>query len=101
MSEIVALGSNEFVVGFQLAGVRAMETEPNRVNESAEKLIEDSTVGIVILGQETYQLLSQNMKERVLQSIKPVFVVLSEQESSEELRMLIKKSIGVDLWNKE
>jgi len=41
------------------------------------------------------------MRERVLRAPRPVTVVLSEEESNEELRNMIIRSIGVDLWKSE
>jgi len=100
MSKILAMGSNEFVVGFQLAGIGTLEVDESNVAEAAGSLMRTGDAGIVILHQKTADIMPPDIKEKVLQSINPVFVVLSRQESSEELRMLIKKSIGVDLWNR-
>jgi vacuolar-type H+-ATPase subunit F/Vma7 len=100
MPEILAYGTNEFVVGFQLAGIRTLEADEARLDNEMLGILGEKKAGIVILDKKTCDMLSGDTKEKLLQSINPVFVVLSEQESSEELRMLIKKSIGVDLWNK-
>jgi vacuolar-type H+-ATPase subunit F/Vma7 len=100
MAKILAMGSNEFAVGFQLAGIATLEVDQSNIAESVKSLMSAGETGIVILHQKTADLMLPELKEKVLQSINPVFVVLSRQESSEELRMLIKKSIGVDLWNR-
>jgi vacuolar-type H+-ATPase subunit F/Vma7 len=100
MSKIIAMGSNEFVVGFQLAGIATVEVDRSNVGKAVLELMGGGDAGIVIMHQKTADLLTPEQSERVLQSINPVFVILSRKESSEELRMLIKKSIGVDLWNK-
>jgi vacuolar-type H+-ATPase subunit F/Vma7 len=100
MARILAMGSNEFVVGFQLAGIATLEVDQSNLAENVHKLMSSGETGIVILHQKTADLMAPELKERILQSINPVFVVMSRQESSEELRMLIKKSIGVDLWNR-
>jgi vacuolar-type H+-ATPase subunit F/Vma7 len=100
MPEILAYGTNEFVVGFQLAGIRTQEADEAGLDSEVLGILTEKKAGIVILDKKTSDMLAAETQEKLLQSINPVFVVLSEQESSEELRMLIKKSIGVDLWNK-
>jgi vacuolar-type H+-ATPase subunit F/Vma7 len=100
MPEILAYGSNEFIVGFQLAGIKTREADEELLDQEITSIQNEKSIGIVILDQKTSNLLATDTREKLLQSINPVFVVLSEQESSEELRTLIKKSIGVDLWNK-
>jgi len=95
--EIVAFGESEFSLGFELAGVRSVRAEQG-AEASASALMDDPKVGIIITSQRTFDRLSPDMRERMIRAIKPITVVLSESESSEELRRMIIKSIGVDLW---
>ncbi len=101
MKEVTVLGNENFVLGFQLAGVgKAFILDEDRPETIFKELMSDSDVGLVILQQETFDMLSPEMRESVSGSIDPVFMMITEDETNEEMRRLIKKSIGVDLWDK-
>jgi vacuolar-type H+-ATPase subunit F/Vma7 len=98
--EIVALGEAEFSLGFEIAGVRSVRAEKGTEEEVA-KLMDDAKVGILIVSQRFFDGLAADTRERMLKAIQPISVILSEQESNEELRSMIIKSIGVDLWKND
>jgi vacuolar-type H+-ATPase subunit F/Vma7 len=95
--EIVAVGDGEFSLGFELAGVRSV-----RLGKEQETMIgslmRDERIGILIVGKRSFDALSQELRDRMLRAIRPISVILSEEESNDELRAMIIKSIGVDLW---
>ncbi|PLW80831.1 V-type ATP synthase subunit F [Candidatus Woesearchaeota archaeon] len=95
--KIIAVGSTEFIMGFKLAGVNAIETDtPTPI---FEKLLKDQEVGIIVTDDKTINLVDEKVKENALESVKPVTVVLSQDSSGQEaLQKMIKKSLGVDLW---
>ncbi len=96
--EIAVVGGSEFVLGFRLAGIKkALEVE-EAPNEVVRKVMEDEDVGIIIIDQKTIDKLDERTREDVEMSVSPVAVILSEESSQESLRKMIKKSIGVDLW---
>ncbi|MBI1969981.1 V-type ATP synthase subunit F [Candidatus Woesearchaeota archaeon] len=101
MLEVAVIGSSEFVLGFQLAGVkRIIELEEK---ENPEKKImelkQDPAIGIIITDARTMEKLNEYRREEIQASVKPVVVVLSiEAEAQDALRKMILKSIGVDLW---
>lgn len=101
MSEIVALGGSEFVLGFQLAGIR--ETIEVSINpfDDFSKLMEKKDVGIILTDDKTIMKLSDRERFVIEGSVRPVVVVLSTQDYSEGLRTMIKNSIGVDVYGKE
>jgi len=101
MPEIVALGSSEFILGFQLAGIRRTIDEDNNLDTNVEDLLNDKEVGIIITNQETVDKLSIKTKEHLLNSVDPVAVLVSADAGDENIRAMIKKSIGVDLWAKQ
>ncbi|MBI4440508.1 hypothetical protein HY638_06045 [Candidatus Woesearchaeota archaeon] len=98
MAEIAVAGSSRFVLGFQLAGIQhTFETE------SPEKVLEvmsDKRFGIVIIDGGIMGKFQEHQKMRVQESINPVAVMLSENPMEDDLRKMIIKSIGVDVWNK-
>jgi len=96
--ELAVIGDDAFSLGFRLSGIRNVST----CHRESDLLtvMRDERVGIVIMSQQAFERLSENRKEDVLTSIKPVVVVLSEQPQ-EGLRRMIIRSIGVDLLREE
>jgi len=99
MLKIVALGEQEFILGFQLAGISKTIDASKDTEEVFLKTLEDKDIGIIITEEKTISKLQEHIRERVEGLVRPVTVVLSTDTSSQDnLRKLIKKSIGVDLW---
>lgn len=96
--EVSVLGTPKFVLGFQLAGIRnTIEVEREPLNDM-KKLMSDQNIGIIITDEETMSKLDEDDRLDIESSVRPVTIVISEQASSESLKKMIKKSIGVDLW---
>jgi len=96
---IGVLGRNDFVLGFQLAGInKIFEITDNSV-EKINEVMQQEEIGIVVIDQKIVDELPEAKKELVEESVKPVFVSLSTETSQEGLRQMIKKSIGIDLWS--
>ncbi len=99
--DIVTVGDEGFVLGFEVAGIKhSYRTDKGKdANNVFEDLLRNSDIGIAITEKKTFDMLSERMKERVMTSVKPTFVVLSFDVGAEEnLKMMIKRSLGVDLW---
>lgn len=110
MQQLAAIGTNQFILGFQLAGIRhTFEVDPslNKKTDISAKgiktLITTSTdnVGIVIIDENLLDLMSFFDRSDIENSISPVFIPLSTRAAQENLRKLIKKSIGVDVWKQD
>ncbi len=96
--EIVAIGKSEFLLGFQLAGLKAYDL--SKMQESdIFGLLDNKEIGIIVLSQETFDSFSAELREAFAESIQPVAVIISEEAANEELRSKIVKAIGVDLWS--
>lgn len=97
--EIAALGNEQFILGFNLAGVRKGIVVTKDANKEFEQLMGDPSVGIVVIHKETFDMLSERNKEAALTRVKPIVVALSHDLGGEDnLRIMIKRSLGVDLW---
>lgn len=95
--EIAVLGSEDFVLGFRLAGVKRIHVAvPEDFEERLLELLEDSQIGVLAVESSDLQLLSPNIRERVLESIQPVVVPVGAEEG--DLRDKVKRAIGVDLY---
>ncbi|MBL7055425.1 V-type ATP synthase subunit F [Candidatus Woesearchaeota archaeon] len=99
MVNVAVLGSNEFVVGFQLAGIKnIVEATDDHFNDIKE-IKNKEGVGIVVLEQKIMDSLDEVQRQEVEDSVEPVFIPVSIELEQESLKRLIKKSIGVDLWS--
>ncbi|HLD83440.1 MAG TPA: V-type ATP synthase subunit F [archaeon] len=99
---ISVIGDEHFVAGFNIAGIsRARVVD----KDSAGKAVEDAVAAdnaVVITNKTVYDMLNPRMREIVNTTVKPTFVILSHDVGAEEnLRMMIKRSLGIDLWKIE
>ena len=98
--EIGVIGSDEFTLGFRLAGVRRVfVADKSNYQEKMQEAIADANIGILAVNAEDLQYLPANMKTKVLDSIRPVVVPVGGDQS--DLREKVKKVIGVDLYKTE
>ena len=100
MSEVAALGSSEFVLGFQLVGIRnTIERKPgDNAFAQLSPLLSNKDLDILIVDESTLNELEQEQKEKVEGSKKPVVVIVTKTAAAENLRKSIIQAIGVDLW---
>ncbi|PSQ17295.1 V-type ATP synthase subunit F [Halobacteriales archaeon QS_8_69_73] len=102
--EIAVVGSPEFTTGFRLAGVRRFENVPDdekddRLDGAVETVLDDETVGIVVMHDDDVEELSRTVRQRVETSVEPVVVTLGGGTGSGNLREQIKRAIGIDLMD--
>ncbi|MFB6159986.1 MAG: V-type ATP synthase subunit F [Haloferacaceae archaeon] len=103
--EIAVVGSPEFTTGFRLAGVRKCENVPDdekeeRLDEAVERVLDDESVGIVVMHDDDLDHLSRRVRDAVETSIEPVVVTLGGTGSG-GLREQIKRAIGIDLMDED
>ncbi len=97
-STIGVMGDKDFVLGFQLTGIK--KTYDFKTS-NIEDVMGKENLDILILESKDIQSLPERVRAKVESSVKPTTVIISESAEAEEtLRKMIKKSIGVDLWNK-
>lgn len=96
--ELAVAGGSDFTLGFRLAGIGHVVDV--RGDRDVIGLLHEQQVAVVIMDQQTFDGLSEPLRDDVMKSIKPVFVVLSEKPQ-DELRKMIIRSIGVDLLREE
>jgi vacuolar-type H+-ATPase subunit F/Vma7 len=95
--EIAAVGDEYFVIGFQAAGIRNAFVVGEK--ETFEELMEKDGIGIIITEKKVFDSLDERLKEKAMTQLKPIVVVLSHDIGGEEnLRLMIKRSVGIDLW---
>jgi len=102
MSEIAVLGDNEFTIGFRLAGVRRIiNVTPEKLAQETSKALDDESIGVLVLMRDDVSRLPVRVRDKLENSVRPVCVVLSTDSAGEDdLRRKVKKSIGIDVWDK-
>jgi len=98
MTGITVVGNHDFVLGFQLAGIHNTFAEENIESRVASILAEKET-DILVLHDEEYKKLSSHLRKRARESVKPIVIAVGSLEE-DDLRVRIKKVIGVDLYKK-
>ncbi len=100
---IAVIGGEEFTLGFRLAGITTIVDIPEGKDPAEEfrTLLGDKGIAIVMTDSATLGKLNERTRGDVEESVQPVVLTISTEESQEGLRRLIQKSIGVDLWKDE
>ena len=98
--EIAVIGSDEFVLGFRLAGIRRVfVTNSDNYQEKMLEAMSQPTIGILAVDAKDLANLSFQVRQRVNDSIQPVIVPVGGNDS--DLREKVKRAIGVDLYKTE
>ena len=98
--DFAVIGSEEFVMGFRLAGVKYVYAVGPEENESKLlELITNRSIGILAVDSEDISRVSSSARKKALDSISPVVVQVGGEEG--DLREKVKSAIGVDLYKTE
>ena len=97
MVKIAVVGGNEFIVGFELAGIKEVYEAGNEPFKSLKEMKGKKDIGIVVVDEKIMSMLDMHQRIEIESSVEPVFIELSTSAEQEGLKRLIKKSIGVDL----
>jgi V/A-type H+-transporting ATPase subunit F len=98
MPGITVVGTNDFVLGFRLAGIRDTYVEEN-IEARVTALLSEKTTDILVLHDAEYKKLSVGLKKKIHESIKPIVISVGKLEE-DDIRDRIKRVIGIDLYKK-
>ena len=98
MVKIAVAGKSEFVIGFQLAGIREIIELGSSPFSELKNLMTRKDIGIVVVDEKIIDNFEIHQKIDIESSVDPVFIPVSAKAEQDSLRRLIKKSVGVDLW---
>ena len=98
MVKIAVAGQSEFIVGFQLAGIRDTIELGISPFDELKNLKSIKEFGIVVVDEKIMDSFEIHQKIDIESSVDPVFIPVSIKVEQDSLRRLIKKSVGVDLW---
>ncbi len=95
--EIAVVGSEEFVTGFRLAGIRKVQsiTEANLM-DTVVKLMDEADVGILAIDEKELEKLPMQLRSKMMESVDPVVIPVGEAEG--DIRDKIRRAIGIDLY---
>ena len=97
--DIAVVGSPEFTLGFQLAGISNLHN-PEGEDETSKvfrDLLTTKGIGIVVVDSAVLASLPDRLKERLSESVTPTVLGIGTEEDT-TLPETIRKAIGVDLW---
>ncbi len=98
--DFAVIGSEEFVMGFRLAGVKYVyAVGPEEYESKLLELITNRSIGILAVDSEDISHVSSSARKKALDSISPVVVQVGGEEG--DLREKVKSAIGVDLYKTE
>lgn len=101
MAELGVVGSQQFTLGFRLAGIRRIWETGAGSEEDLERAIvlarRDENVSILVMQTGDLQRLSPRTRHELVSATKPTLVAVGLEEDN-TLREKIKQAVGVDLW---
>ena len=97
--EIAVVGSPEFTLGFQLAGIsNIFNAETNdEMSSQLKSLLNSKEVGIIVIDSSIMSTLPERLRDQLSASVTPTVLGIGTEEDT-TLRDTIRKAIGVDLW---
>jgi V/A-type H+-transporting ATPase subunit F len=97
--EIAVIGTPEFSLGFQLAGITRIMNPLNEeeMQKNLRQLLTDEEVGIVVIDAADLTKMPDRLRIQLSDSISPTFLGIGTEQDN-TLREQIKSAIGVDLW---
>ncbi len=95
--EIAVVGSEEFVVGFRLAGIKKVYgVAPEMLQETILQLVQEKSVGILAVHTKDLERLPQQLRDKLMASVEPVVIHVGEEEG--DIRDKVRRAMGIDLY---
>ena len=100
--EIGVMGPSDFVLGFNLAGIRrTYETDAREFPKQLERVLaQPDNLGILIVLGADLESLPPLLRRKANDSLEPVIVAMGEGAGEADLREKVKRAIGIDLFKK-
>ena len=95
--EIAVVGSEEFVTGFRLAGIRrVISVTDENLLKTIVNVMDEAQVGILAVHTTDLEKLPPQLKAKMMESVDPVVIPVGEEES--DIRDKVRRAIGIDLY---
>lgn len=97
--QIGVMGSPDFVLGFNLAGIRrTYPVESQDFPQELDRVLsERDDLGILIVEGSELESLPPLLRKKVSNSLDPVVIAMGEGAGESDLREKVKRAIGIDL----
>ena len=97
--ELAVIGSQEFTLGFQLAGISNIYNPENdgQMSSQLKSLLNSKEVGIIVIDSSIMATLPERLRDQLSASVTPTVLGIGTEEDT-TLQDTIRKAIGVDLW---
>jgi len=98
--DIGVLGSSDFALGFNLAGVRkTYVVEKGDFPKTMERILaQKDNLGILIVESQSLDSLPPLLRRKATESLDPVVIAMGEGAGEADLREKVKRAIGIDLY---
>ena len=95
--EIAVVGSEEFVTGFRLAGIRKVyAVSPDKLLEKVVQVMDEPEVGILAMHQQDLDRLPPQLRAKMMESVDPVVIPVGLEEG--DMRDKVRRAMGIDLY---
>lgn len=95
--EVVVVGSQDFIIGFRLAGIRKVyETTSETFEGKVREILEGQDIGILVVNMTDVERLSAALRTELDESTTPVVIPVGTDEG--DMRDKVRRAIGVDLY---
>lgn len=95
--EIAVIGSEEFVVGFRLAGIKKVyAVSPDNLLEKIVQVMDEPEVGILAVHTKDLEKLPSQLRAKMMDSVDPVVIPVGPEEG--DMRDKIRRAMGIDLY---
>ena len=97
--EIAIVGTPEFTLGFQLAGITRLHNPESgdEMSRTLRSMLDEKEVGIIVVDAADLTSMPDRLRQRLSDSISPTVLGIGTEED-DTLRESIKSALGVDLW---
>lgn len=100
--DIGVIGNGDFVLGFNLAGVRRTFAvhDAKEFQREIERLVvkKAENLGILIVPGQELDSLPPLLRKRVSESLDPVVIAMGAGAGEDDMREKVKRAIGIDLY---
>ena len=91
------IGSEEFVVGFRLAGIKKVyAVSPDNLLEKIVQVMDEPEVGILAVHTQDLDRLPPQLRAKMMDSVDPVVIPVGLEEG--DMRDKIRRAMGIDLY---
>ena len=97
--EIAIVGTPEFTLGFQLAGITRLHNPESEddMGHVLRSMLDEKEVGSSVVDAADLARVPDRLRQRLSDSISPTVLGIGTEEDN-TLRESIKSALGVDLW---